>query len=57
MHRGGGLVMCLGDINRHVGRHIGGFDVVHGGYGVGQRNLEEKEIKHQCLKSGSILNV
>ena len=34
------LVMCLGDFNGHVGRHIDGFDGVHGGYDVGQRNLE-----------------
>ena len=31
------LVICLGDFSGHVGRHI---DVVHGGYGVGQRNFE-----------------
>ena len=30
------LVMCLVYFNGHVGRHIDG---VHGGYGVGQRNL------------------
>ena len=29
--------MCLGDANGHIGRHFDGF---HGGYGVGQRNLE-----------------
>ena len=34
------FAMCLGDINGHVGRHIDGFDGMHGGYGVGQRNLE-----------------
>ena len=33
MHTAGDLVMCLGDINGHVGRHIDGFGVVHGGYG------------------------
>ena len=32
------LVMCLGDFNGHVGRHIDGFDGIHGGYGVGWRN-------------------
>ena len=32
--------MCLGDFNGHIGRHIDGFDGVHGGYGVGQTNLE-----------------
>ena len=38
MYSADDLVTCLGDVNRHVGRHIDG---VHGGYGVGQRNLEE----------------
>ena len=39
MHCAGDLVMLLGDFNGHIGRHIDGFDGVHGGYGVGQRNL------------------
>ena len=34
MHSTDDLVMCLGDLNGHVGRHIDGFDRVHGGYGV-----------------------
>ena len=29
------LLMCFGDINGHTGRHIDGFNVIHGGYGVG----------------------
>ena len=41
MHSADDLVMCLGDISGHVGRHIDGFDEVHVGYGVGQRNSEE----------------
>ena len=32
-------VMCLGDFNKHIGWHIGGFDGVHGGYSIGQMNL------------------
>ena len=36
MCRSDDLVMCLGDIDGHVGRHIDGLDGVHGGYGVGQ---------------------
>ena len=39
MHSTDGLIMCLGDINGHIGRHIDGFNGVHGGYVVGQRNL------------------
>ena len=34
-------VMCLGDFNGHIGRHIDGFYGFDGGFGVGQRNLEE----------------
>ena len=33
--------MCLGDFSGHVGGDIYGFDGFHGGYDVGQRNLEE----------------
>ena len=32
MHSAGDLVMCLGDYNGHVGRHIDGLDGVHGGW-------------------------
>ena len=36
--------MCMGDFNGHVGRHIDGIDGAHGGYCVGQRNLEGKML-------------
>ena len=42
MHSADELVMCLGDFNGHVGRHIDGFDRVHAGYGVGQRIWKEE---------------
>ena len=35
MHSAGDLVMCSGDFNGHVGRHIDRFDWIHGGYGIG----------------------
>ena len=41
MHCADDFVMCLGSINGHVGRHIDG---VHGGYGIGQRNLEGRML-------------
>ena len=50
MHSAGDLVMCLGDINGHVGRHIGGFNGDHGGYGVGYRNLEGRMLLEFCLE-------
>ena len=34
------LVVCLGDINGYMIRHIDGFDGAHGDHGAGQRNLE-----------------
>ena len=50
MHCAGDLVMCLGDVNGHVGRNIYGFDGVHGGYGVGQRNLQVRMLLEFCLE-------
>ena len=40
MHSADDLVTCMHDFNGHVGSHVDGFDEVHGGYGVGQRNFE-----------------
>ena len=50
-HSAGDLVLCLGDFNRHVGRHIDGFNGVHVGYVVGQRNLEERMLLELCLEN------
>ena len=44
------LVMCLDDVNGHVGRHIDGFDGVHGGHGVCQRNLKGIMLLEFCLE-------
>ena len=44
MRSAGDLVMCLGDLNGHVCRHIDGFDGVHGAYVVVQWNLEGRMI-------------
>ena len=46
MHSADDLVMCLGDCNGH----IDGFDWVHGGYGVGRRNLEGRMLLEFCLE-------
>ena len=50
MHSADDLVMCLSDINGHVGRHIDGLHGVHGWYGVGQRNLEGRMLLEFCLE-------
>ena len=44
MHYTDDLVVCIGDFNGHVGRHI------DGGHGVGQRNLEGKMLLEFCLE-------
>ena len=50
MHSADDLVMCLGDLNGHVGRHIDGFDWAYGGYGVCQRNLKGRVLLEFCLE-------
>ena len=50
MHSADDLVMCLFGFNGHVGRYTDGFDGVHGGYGVGQRNLEGRMLLEFCLE-------
>ena len=49
MHSANDSAMSLGDFKRHVGRHIDGFDGVHGGYGVGKWNLEGRMLLEFCL--------
>ena len=50
MHSADDLVICLGDSNGHVGKHIDGFDGLHRGYGVGHRNLEGRILLLVCLE-------
>ena len=50
VHGAGDLVMFFGDANEHVCRHIDVFDGVHGGYGVGQRNMEGRMLLGFCLE-------
>ena len=45
VHSAGDLVMCLGDIGRHMGRRIGGFHGAHVWHGVGERCLEGRMLQ------------
>ena len=56
MHFADDLVICMGDVSRHVGRHIDRFDGVHGGYCVGQRNLEGRMSLELCLEKESCVS-
>ena len=50
VHSADDLVISLGDFNGHVGWHIDEFDGVHGGYGLGQRNLDGRMLLEFCLE-------
>ena len=54
MHSAGDLVMCLGDFNEHIGRHIDGLYELHGGYGVGERNLDGRVLSKFCLEKNCV---
>ena len=43
------LVVCLGDCNGYLSRHIDGFDGDCGGYVVGQIILEGRMLLEVCL--------
>ena len=40
----GKVILGVGDFNGHVGRRIDGLKGVHGGYGFGKRNVEERRL-------------
>ena len=42
------VVFGLGDFNGHVGEEIEGFEGVHGGNGIGQRNAEGRMLLEFC---------
>ena len=45
MQNPGEVVLGLGDFNGQVGRRIDGFEGVHGGYGIGKRNVEGRRLE------------
>ena len=44
MHSVDDFVICMDDVNGHIGYHIDGFYVVNGEYSVGQRSLEGRML-------------
>ena len=42
------VVFGLGDFNGHVGEEIEGFEGVHGGNGIGQRNAKGRMLLKFC---------
>ena len=50
LHSADDLVMRLGDLNGHIGRHIDGFDGVHGEYGISHRKFKGRMLLEFCLE-------
>ena len=48
LHSVGELVLGMGDFNGHVGKRIEGYEDVHGGNGIGERNVEGKMLLEFC---------
>ena len=46
----GELVLGLRDFDEQVGRWIGGFEGVHGGYEIGKKLLREKDSSRFVMK-------
>ena len=46
----GEVVLGLRNFNGHVGRHIDGFEGVHGGYGIGKKMLREEDYSSFVMK-------
>ena len=55
IHHMSELIIGMGDLNGHVGRNIDGFQGVHRGLSIGERNeegrmlLELCDVKHLCI--------
>ena len=51
LHSVAELVLGMGDFNGHVGKRIEGYEGVHGGNGIGERNVEGKNfvMKRSCV--------
>ena len=48
LQKHGEMILGLGDFNRRVGEPIDGFKGVHGGYGIGKRNVEGRKPFEFC---------
>ena len=45
LHNVGELALGMGDFNGHFGKQIEGYEDVHGGNGMGERNVEGKMVE------------
>ena len=50
-----GKYVVLGDLNKHVGRDVDGYEGVHGGNGFGDHNAEGEAILEFATCSALLL--
>ena len=50
MQNPGEAVLGMGHFNGHAVRRIDGFEGVHGGYGIGKRNVDERRYSSFVMK-------
>ena len=50
----GELVLGMGDFNEHVGKRIEGYEGMHGGNRIGERNVEGKMLLEFCDEMSSV---
>ena len=50
LHSMGELVLDMGDFNGHVGKRIEDYEDLHGGNGIGERNVKGKMLLEFCVE-------
>jgi len=56
LHSVGALVLGMGDFNGHVGKRVEGYEDVHGGNGIGERNMEGRMLEFHDEKELCVAN-
>ena len=49
------VVLGIWDFNRDGGRRIDGFEGVHGGCGIGKRNVKRRRVLEFCDEKGFVM--
>ena len=44
------VLICLGDFNGFIGKKVDGLEEIHGGFGIGRRNVEGRLLLEFCVK-------
>ena len=50
LENGNEVLICLGDFNKPIGKKVEKFEGVHGNFGIGKRNVEERMLLEFCVE-------